>query len=233
MGDINIPRNEQEALRGIDTELLRKLIEQCLNDERPFALRELPLHDCGLFVLTRRHAFERALDAYGNAKSSKKRANTLYDARRAGDALLAAVQQMQHRMEVEVEEGERFFIDDFFIPPHSLGTKLSVRVSYRWRSPPAEPWTHGDITFLYDVDLRPDYTQPLPVRKPSAAQQKRERQEMLYREWERLKDHALYSVRDYFRGGGNGADIPKVFRVKLDTYTRGLNNFSTRFWPKD
>jgi len=230
MGDINIPRSEQDALRSIDSEVLRELLEQCLRDERPSALRELRLDGCGLFISTKRHAFERALDAYGKAKADKKRAETLRDARSAGNTLLDAVQQMQHRMATEAEEGERFYIDDLIRPPHAFSTQLSVRVSYRWRPSPAEPWVHGDITFLYDVDLRPDYTRPPPARKPSAARQAQERQEALYREWEHLKDQALFSVRDYFRDGGTGADIPKTFQVKPNPYTRGLNNFSDRFW---
>lgn len=230
MGDINIPRNVQDALRRTDTEALRALIEQCLRDERPSALRELPLHDCGLFVSTKRHAFERALEAYGKAKSDKKRADTLYDARSAGNTLLYAVQEMQHRMATEAEEGERFYIDDLITPPHSLGTHLSVRVSYRWRPSPTEAWTSGSITFLYDVNLRTDYSQPPPARKPSAAKLAEERRERLYSEWEHLKNQALFSVRDYFKDGGNGANIPDNFQVKLDSFSRGLNNHSTKFW---
>lgn len=38
MGVINIPPNEQDALRRTDTEALRALIEQCLRDE----CRDLP-----------------------------------------------------------------------------------------------------------------------------------------------------------------------------------------------
>lgn len=230
MGDINIPPNEQDALRRTDPEALRALVEQCLRDERPYALRELPLHDCGLFVSVKRGVFERALEAYGKAKSEKKRAETLHDARSAGNTLLYAVQEMQHRMATEAEEGERFYIDDLITPPHSLGTHLSVRVSYRWRPSPAEAWIRGSITFLHDVDLRPDYTLPLPARKPSAAKLEHERRERLHSAWEHLKDQALFSVRDYFKDGGNGADIPGTFQVKPDPYSRGLNNHSAKFW---
>jgi hypothetical protein len=46
MGDINIPRSEQDALRSIDSEVLCELLEQCLRDERPSALRELRLDGC-------------------------------------------------------------------------------------------------------------------------------------------------------------------------------------------
>lgn len=226
MGVINIPPNEQDALRRTDTEALRALIEQCLRDERHFALRELPLHECGLFVATKRHAFERALETYSKAKA----ADTLYDARSAGNTLLYAVQEMQHRMATEAEEGERFYIDDLITPPYSLSTHLSVRVSYRWRPSPAEAWVSGSITFLYDVDLRTDYTRPPPSRKPNAATLAEERRRRLHSEWEHLKDQALFSVRDYFKDCGNGAKIPDTFHVKLDSYSRGLNNHSAKFW---
>ena len=230
MGDINIPRSEQDALRSIDCEVLRMLVEQCLQEERPTALRQLRLDGCGAFVSTKWHAFERELDAYGKAKADKKRAETLRDARSAGYSLLNAVQQMQHRVAAEAEEGERFYIDDLITPPHAFRTPLSVRVSYRWRPSPVEPWVHGDITFHYDVELRPDYTRSPPTRKPSAARQAQEQQEALYREWKHLKDQALFCVRDYFREGGSGGSIPKTFQVKHDPYTLGLNNFSAKFW---
>lgn len=230
MGDINIPRSEQEALRSIDSEVLRVLVEQCLREERPSALQQLRLDGCGTFVSTKRHAFERALDAYGKAKADKKRTETLRDARSAGHTLLNAVQQMQHRMAAEAEEGECFYIDDLITQPHAFSAPLSVCVNYRWRPSPVEPWVYGDITFLYDVVLRPNYTRPPPARRPSAARQAQERQEALYREWKHLKDQALFCVRDYFREGGTGADIPKAFQVKPDPYTRGLNNHSAKFW---
>lgn len=230
MGVINIPRSEQDALRSIDCESLRKLVEQCLQEERPTALRQFRLDDCGTFVSTIWHAFVRELDAYGKAKADKKRAESLRDARSAGSSLLNAVQQMQHRMLVEAEEGERFYIDDLITLPQAFRAPLSVRVNYRWRPSPAEPWVHSDISFIYDVELRPDYSRPPPARKPSAARQAQERQETLYREWEYLKDQALFCVRDYMREGGNGANIPKTFQVKIDPYTRGLNNFSAKFW---
>lgn len=230
MGIINIPRDEQAALKSLDPMLLRALIDQCLREERFTALRQLSLGNCGLFVSTKRDRFERALDAYAKAKAAKKREETLRAARRAGSDLLNAVEQMHHRMETEEEEGERFYVDDLITPPYTLGVKLSVCVRYRWRPAPTESWALGDITFLYDVDLRPDYSRPPPARKPNAAKQAQDREDILYREWEHLKDQALFSVRDYFQAGGNGADIPKTFQVIPDVYSRGLNNHSTKFW---
>lgn len=93
-----------------------------------------------------------------------------------------------------------------------------------------EAWVSGSITFLYDVDLRTAYTRPPPSRKPSAAKLAEERRERLHSEWEHLKDQALFSVRDYFKEGGSGAKIPDIFHVKLDSYSRGLNNHSAKFW---
>lgn len=230
MGEINIPRAEQEALRAVECDVLDQLVDQCLREERPSVLRPLRLESCGPYVASKLRAFEKAMDTYGKAKAEKKRAETRYDALSAGRDLVHAVLLMKQRMATEEEEGQRFHVDDLILPPHRLGEKMSVRVSYRWRPSAADPWAYGDITISHDVDTRPDYTLPPPKRKPSAARQAQQRQETLYREWEHLNSLALHSVRDYFRNGGNGAEIPKVFQAKPDAYTRGLNNFSAKFW---
>ncbi|WP_210426038.1 hypothetical protein [Chromobacterium violaceum] len=39
MGEINIPRGERDALKAVDIHMLGKLIEQCLQEENPRALR--------------------------------------------------------------------------------------------------------------------------------------------------------------------------------------------------
>lgn len=230
MGVINIPCGEQDALKSIDRDVLRALIEQCLREERSTVLLQLRLDSCGPFVSTRRYAFERALEVYAKAKAAKKRAETLQAARRAGSDLLNAVELMHDRIATAAAESERFQIDDLIMPPYVLDSRLSVCVRYRWRSAPTEPWVRGDITFVYDVDLRPDYSRPPPARKPSAAKQAQEREDAVYREWEHLRDQALFSVRDYFQAGGNGADIPKTFKVKPDAYSKRLNNHSAKFW---
>ncbi|WP_321954602.1 hypothetical protein [Burkholderia cenocepacia] len=230
MGEINIPCAEREALRAVECDVLNQIIDECLREERLSALRPLRLDNCGLYVASRARAFEKALDAYSRAKVEKKRAETRRDAVSAGMDLVHAVLQMKERVATEEEEGQRFHVDDLIMPPHRFGERMSVRVSYRWRPSIADPWIYGDITIFHDVDMRPDYTLPPPKRKPSAARQAQERQDALYREWEHLKSLALYSVRDFFKDGGNGADIPKVFQAKLDAYTRGLNNFSAKFW---
>lgn len=71
---------------------------------------------------------------------------------------------------------------------------------------------------------------PVSTRKPSAAKQEQELQNRLYQTWEHLMRGALYSVRDYFRDGGDGAKIPETFQVTVDSYSRDLNNYSTQFW---
>lgn len=193
-------------------------------------MRPLRLDSCRPYIASKLRAFEKALDTYGKAKAEKKRAETRYDALSAGRDLVHAVLLMKQRMATEEEEGQRFHVDELIVPPHRFGERMSVRVSYRWCPSAADPWAYGDITIFHDVDMRPDYTLPPPKRKPSAARQAQERHETPYREWEHLKSLALHSVRDYLRNGGNGAEIPKVFQVKPDAHTRGLNNFSAKFW---
>lgn len=48
--------------------------------------------------------------------------------------------------------------------------------------------------------------------------------------WSHLRDQAQFSVRDFFRDEGNGAEIPKTVTALTD---RGSpNNFSLRFWQE-
>jgi hypothetical protein len=105
-----------------------------------------------------------------------------------------------------------------------------VRVSYRWRRTIDDAWSYGSITFHHNFDPRPDFMVPVPTRKPSKAKQERDLQDQLYQTWEDLMRLGLYSVRDYFREGRDGAAIPDVFQAKPDSRSRGLNNFSTKFW---
>lgn len=215
---------------AVECDVLNQLIGQCLREERLSALRPPRLDNCGLYVASSARAFEKALDAYGRAKAEKKRAETRQDAVSAAMDLVHAVLQMKDRMATEEEEAQRFHVDDLITPPHRFGEMGSVRVSYRWRPSVASPWIYGGITIFHDVDMRPDHTLPPPKRKPSAARQAQERQDSLYREWQHLKSLALHFVRGFFKDGGNGADIPQVFQAKPDAYTRGLNNFSAKFW---
>jgi len=133
-------------------------------------------------------------------------------------------------MEEEEREDQLFYVDDLIQPPQNFGSHLAVRVSYRWRTTIEGKWMYGSITFSHDVDLQPDNTISVPKRTPSARERDRVRQERLYREWEHLMQLGLYSVRDFFREGGNGSAIPETFQARADSYSGILNNFSTQFW---
>ncbi|MDI7066409.1 hypothetical protein QMO17_34815, partial [Klebsiella pneumoniae] len=61
MGEINIPRDEQDALKAVNTDVLDRLIEQCLYEERPDALRILRLESCGPYAASRLREYEKAL----------------------------------------------------------------------------------------------------------------------------------------------------------------------------
>jgi hypothetical protein len=122
---------------------------------------------------------------------------------------------MKARLETEEQKEQFFRIDDPFTPPLSFTTHLTVRIHYQWRKSIVNSWEAGCIAFIYDVHLEFG---------------KRDQQEMLYREWEQLRDSALQSVRDHFRQGGDGSAIPRTFQVVVDRYTQGLNNYSTDFW---
>jgi|GEM_PF-438103 len=230
MAEINIPPKEREALKAIDTEVLRKLVGQSMDEKHSSSLRVLRLESCGLYVASSVSAFERALKEYGAAKAARKVADMEYRARRAGGDLVAAVQQMKHRVETEEKEGQFFYVEDQIMPPYRFSEHLAVRVSYRWRAAIGDQWEHGSITFTYSVDSRPDYSKAPPKRKPSASQLEQERQDALYGEWEQLTQSALQSVRDFFREGGNASAIPEKFRAVTDSYSRRLNNLSTQFW---
>ncbi|MGY3585558.1 hypothetical protein ACVIGB_005387 [Bradyrhizobium sp. USDA 4341] len=230
MGEINIPRDQQDALATIDTDELNTVIDRALSGERLGDLHCLPLASCGPYIVRKLHYFEQAWAEHRQAKAPGKRAKTADALRRAGSELSFAVDAMKRRTETEQKEGQLFYIDDQIMPPHHFDNRLSVRVSYRWRRTVDDEWTLGSITFVHDVDLRPDYKIPVPKRKPSAAKREQDRQTKLYQTWEHLMRGALYSVRDYFGEGGNGDTIPKTFQATVDSHTRDLNNYSTQFW---
>ena len=230
MGEINIPRDQQIAIAAIDASELDRLIEQAIRDERSGDLHRLPLTRCGSYIATKLHYFDQALAKHREAKAPRKRAETGDALRRAARDLSFAVGAMKQRMETEQKEAQLFFVDYQIMPPHRFSKHLSVRVSYRWRRTVDDEWTFGSITFVHDVDLRPDYTTPAPKRKPSAAKQEQDLQNRLYQTWEHLMRGALYSVRDYFREGGDGDKIPDAFQATVDSHIRGLNNYSTQFW---
>lgn len=230
MGEINISRDEQVAIAAIDASELDRLIDQAVREERSGDLHRLPLANCGSYIATKLHSFDRALAKHREAKAARKRAETGDALRRAGHDLSFAVGAMKQRLETEQKEAQLFIVDDQIMPPHRFSKHLSVRVSYRWRRTVDDEWTFGSITFVHDVDLRPDYTIPAPKRKPSAAKQEQDLQDRLYQTWEHLMRGALYSVRDYFRDGGDGNKIPDTFQATVDSHSRRLNNYSTQFW---
>ncbi len=230
MVEINIPHDQQVAIAAINASDLDRLIEQAIQEERSGDLHRLALANCGSYIATKLHSFDRALAKHREAKAQRKRAETGDALRRAAHDLSFAVGAMKQRLETEQKEGQRFSVEDQIMPPHRFSKHLSVRVSYRWRRTVNDEWRFGSITFVHDVDLRPDYTAPAPKRKPSAAKQEQDLQTRLHQTWEHLVRGALYSVRDYFREGGDGDKIPDTFQATVDSHSRGLNNYSTQFW---
>ncbi|WP_282276219.1 hypothetical protein [Stenotrophomonas sp. PS02297] len=231
MSVINIPCDEQKALRQVDVQVLDRAISASLDARRPGAtLRDLRLDSCGPFIAAKLREFDVALQAYAGAKAAKKLADTGERARRAGSDLGNAVRQMQQRIETQEQEGQRFFVYDQIIPPSHFTRTLSVRVCYRWRPSLEVEWAHGTITFTYSHDPCPDYSMPAPKRKSSTRQRAQDLQDELWREWEQLMNNGLHSLAEYFRQGGDGAAIPKTFQARTDAFDRRLNNFSCRFW---
>ncbi|MEN3230240.1 hypothetical protein PUR21_21795 [Methylorubrum rhodesianum] len=231
MSLINLTQEEKTALDGIDERELDRHIDEALRSGRPDGLRRLPLGRCGPFVSGRLRNYEQALSRFHEAKSAAKSARTEQEARRAGYDLSHAVSQMKHRRDEEEREGKLFHVEDRFIHhPLRPGRRMSVTVGYRWRRSEEDPWNDGHITFEHAHDPRPDYVREASRPKPGTARRQREEEDELHRVWERLRDSALFSVRDFFRGGGDGGEIPRTFQVTVDAYHRTLNNHSTKFW---
>lgn len=231
MGEINLPREEHDAIRSIEVDALRTAIDRCLDTRRMNAtMRDFRLDRCGLYVAAKLREFEASLADYAGAKAWKKVADTGSSARRAGGALTSAVEQMQDRVEAQAQESQRFFINDRILPPLHFDRKLAVSISYRWRPSLDADWIYGSITFLHIYDPPPDYRVPVPKRKPSARQQERDLQDELFQQWDHFRHLGLYSLLEYFRLDRDGADIPMTFQARTDDYRHALNNFSCRFW---
>ena len=230
MGEINLPRDERERIKGINQSLLSQCLEQCVREERAAALNTMRLYDCGEHISSKLRYFEQALVRYQTAKASKKRSDTLYDSQSAGRDLEHAVQVMKARVVQEEEQEKLFFVDDHIMQPYGFSEKLSVSIGYKWRKTIEDDWTYSRITFEYQVEKRLEDVFSQSKRTVSHAQQERSRREMLEDEWNGLMRHGLYSLRDYFRDGGSGSEIPLTFKVIPDTYSRRLNNHSTKFW---
>ena len=233
MSYINLPSDQQAAISDVDEAVLRAAVQKCLDEERVGPIHGLGLSNCGPYVANKLHGFQQAIAEYIKAKAHTKRERTRQHALHAGSDLIHAVQQMKERLETERQEGELFFIDDQIMPPFLLSKRLSVRVPFRWRASQSSDWKHGQLTFVYDFSPQPSYALSLPKRKPSAAQVARGLEDSLFREWERLKAQALFSMKEFFRDGGDGDDVPEVFAVRPSPYGGGLNNFSCNFWQPE
>lgn len=232
MGEINLEQREIEAIKSVDGQELSKLIDEAIEAERLGDLYRLRLRDCGEYVASKLYYFEKALNAYRDAKSAKKREETQSYARRMGSDLSFAFGQMKHRMETEERQRPYWYVDDRVWWPHDFTNNLSVTISYRWRKEVEDDWNTGRITFHHKVVPRPSYPQPQPKRKPSKAKQEEIRQNELSSTWQHLMRTGLYTLRDYFANGGDGNKIPETFTAVPDQ-SGYLNNFSLRFWPDD
>lgn len=232
MGEINLEQREIEAIKGVDERELSKLIDEAIRSERVGGLYRLRLRDCGEYVASKLHYFEKALNAYRDAKSAKKRDETHSYARRMGSDLSFAFSRMKDRMETEERQRPYWYVDDGVYWPHHFTNNLSVTISYRWRKAVEDDWNFGSITFHHKVVPRPSYLQPQAKRKPSKAKQEEIRQSELSSTWEHMMKSALYKVRDYFESGGDGHQIPETFTAVPDRDGH-LNNFSLKFWADD
>lgn len=227
---INLTDREKATISNIDERELRTLIDRALQNEHAGGLHQLFPSDCGSFLATELHKFERSLRELAESKSAKKRDRKRSGALRAGSNLSFALSQMKARVRTEDEDGQLFYVDDHIFWPLHFNKELRVSVSYRWRRTVEDQWSRGLIEFHHLHNPRPDYTSPRPKKKPSAAKQEQDLQDALSRTWEHLKDLALYSVRDFFKEGGDGSKIPASFEAVTDQRTSGLNNFSANFW---
>lgn len=182
------------------------------------------------YLASKLNYFEKALQEYRASKSANKRERTYYDATKAGRNLSYALSSMKSRMETEEQELQLFRIDDNVMWPLRFSRIFNLTVSFQWRQSRDDEWDYGRITFHHEVKERRDYSAYKPKRKTSAAKQAQDLQDELSRAWEHFVQLALYSVRDFFREGGDGRDIPEMFQAVPDKYSMGLNNFSLKFW---
>lgn len=234
MGEINLEQREIEAIKGVDERELSKLIDEAIRTERIGDLYRLRLRDCGEYVANKLHYFEKALNAYRDAKSVKKREDTYRYAMRMGYDLSLALGQMKKRMETEERQRLYWHVDDRVHWPHDFTNNLSVTIFYRWRKAVEDDWNTGRITFHHKVVPRPSYLQPRlqPKRKPSKAKLEEIRHNELSSTWQHLMRNALYTLRDYFESGGDGSQIPETFTAVTDR-DGYLNNFSLRFYADE
>lgn len=173
-----------------------------------------------------RMGFDLALANLRKAKAAAKIASTQQDAISAGWALASAVDQMKERARQERRDGESFYVDDHIHKPFTFRPEMTVSVSYRWRDKENDDWVYGRIIFHHHYVAQ--FVAFADRRKLTARQREKDLSDKLQREWYHMQNLALFSVRDFFRDGGNGADIPETFDAV--TESGSLNNFSLNFW---
>ncbi|MCG8910272.1 MULTISPECIES: hypothetical protein [Pseudomonas] len=230
MGEINTSRFEREALKALNMTELRKQVDNLVHSGQSGQLHGLGLTECGQFVGTNLHAFERALLEHRQAKSPTKRDRTMDSLLRAGRNLIHAVEERRRVVEEEEHDSMLFTVDDMVDKPTFFSQKLTVRVSYSWRAEREAKWMIGSIDFIYECDRVPSAEALAAGQKKGMARAKRERQVALQSEWNFLRRSALFSVRDYFKNGGNGAEIPKTYEVRKHPHGSVISHRSTDFW---
>jgi len=225
-----LTEDEKRAISEIDQSTFDAEIDDALREGVSTQLTRHQVSSRVPYLASKLHYFEKALHEYRGSKSAKKRERTYNDARKAGRDLSYALSSMKSRMETEEQERQLFRIDDNIMWPLRFNRTFNVTVSFQWRQSQDDDWEYGRITFHHEVKERRDYSAPKPKRKPSAAKQAQDLQDELSRAWEHFVQLALYSVRDFFRDGGDGRDIPDSFQAVPDKYSMALNNFSLKFW---
>src|SRR3546814_21007556 len=108
-----------------------RLMEQAIREARSSDLHRLAPANCGYYIATKLHSFDRALAKHREAKAQRKRAETGDALRRAGRDLSLAVGAMTHRLDNEQKEASLVIVHDQHMPPHSFRTHTRVRVRTR------------------------------------------------------------------------------------------------------
>lgn len=235
MGYINLTEHEKQSIQAVDVDEMVRLLDKVIEEESGTALSQLPLRSCGDFVLTQLANFEQSLRNLRAAKSYAEREDAYFRARKDREALSNSVYRMKHRVLEDEKHAELFHVEDrFFHPPNVFERHLSIHVSYRWRPSKDDEWNYGGITFTHEVKPQISrFPQFQPKRRPSAAQMRRDLQRELYDTWERMKNSALVTIRDYFREGRDGSLIPDSFKAVPDSHEGYLNNNSLKFWMQN
>jgi hypothetical protein len=230
MSDLYVSDGEARSLMALDLiELERRLDEaRALSTTAPIA--SLGLGASGPFVAAKVRRFEQAVRLNNVAKAPRKRSETSADLMRAAMDLYDAVRQMKSRVEEEAEERRLFEVDEMVLEPRLFTSRITTRVTYRYRTDVTDRWQHGAIVFTHEMPSFRGLSAPSTARKPSRARQEEAEQDRRRAVWESLRAQALQAVREYLRSGRDRAAIPQEFRAIPDRHSGGLNNYSTLFW---